>query len=118
MRTIIRRPHKLEERIPLEVETGAKERLLARLSAMNRPLVASGAFPEPVAIGEITNLIRARLSRSAPEIATDGGYQVASWPHWVRALSAKRYWLDGRKIQGSRCAQSTWISPAQRNPLV
>ena len=62
MRTIIRRLRKLEERIPLEVEMGAKERLLARLSAMNRPLVASGVFPEPVDVGEITKLIRARLS--------------------------------------------------------
>ena len=60
MKTIIRRLRKLEERIPLEVETGAKERLLALLSAMNRRHVASGECPDPVGVERITELLRAR----------------------------------------------------------
>jgi hypothetical protein len=57
MKTIIRRLRKLEERIPLEVETGAKERLLALLGAMNRRHAAGG----PVDVEQITELLRTRF---------------------------------------------------------
>jgi hypothetical protein len=60
MKTIIRRLRKLEERIALEVETGAKERLLALLNAMNRRHVANGDCPEPDDVERITELLRAR----------------------------------------------------------
>ena len=60
MKTIIRRLRKLEERIPLEVETGAKERLLALLNAMNRRHVASAECPDPDDVEQIMELLRAR----------------------------------------------------------
>ena len=61
MKTIIRRLRKLEERIPLEVETGAKERLLALLGAMNRRHVADVECYEPGDARRITELLRARF---------------------------------------------------------